>query len=220
MPDRTFLRKTLLSESAVRYGVFENKKNHKKLVYYPCAKNANSSAKLFFAKHLGIENKFYFSEDKIPRYKQTKNETEKKNLINFLPNYSPFTVVDVDFKCCIVRDPIERFVSAYKNRILFHKDKQFKDHTIDMILEKIESGLYENRHFLPQTYFLGDNLDYYTFYSDIKNISYFEKKVNEFFKKKIKFPKIQTGGHQFGVKLNNQQIDKIYSNDFKLIKEK
>ena len=43
-----------------------NKKN-KKLVYCFVKKNANSSAKLFFAKHLGIEHKNFF----IPRINQT-----------------------------------------------------------------------------------------------------------------------------------------------------
>ena len=36
-----------------------NKRN-KKLVYCFVKKNANSSAKLFFAKHLGIEHKIFF----------------------------------------------------------------------------------------------------------------------------------------------------------------
>ena len=205
------------------YGVFENKKNNKKLVFYSCPKNANSSAKLFFAKHLGVENKFVFLSDKIPQYKQTDNDFfGKKNIIHFLPVKQPFVAVDVDYKCCLTRNPVERFVSAYKNRILYHKDKQFKDHTIDMILEKLEKGLYENRHFLPQTYFLGDNLNYYSFYADVKNIKYFEKKVNDFFGKKVKFPEIQIRGKEFVVKLSNKQLNrirKIYFKDFKLLED-
>ena len=48
------------------YGIFENKKTNKKLVYYPCAKNANSSAKLFFIKHADKEDKVYFIDDTVP----------------------------------------------------------------------------------------------------------------------------------------------------------
>ena len=51
----------------------KNKKNGKKLVYYPCPKNAHTSAMLFFVKHLGLESKFVFIGDKIPKYKQKKN---------------------------------------------------------------------------------------------------------------------------------------------------
>ena len=38
------------------------------LVYYPCKKNANSSAKLFFMKHVGFEENVYFIEDEVPRH--------------------------------------------------------------------------------------------------------------------------------------------------------
>ena len=67
------------------YLILTNKVTKKKLVYYPVAKNANSSAKLFLVKHLGLENKFYFIEDKIPRHQHTKKLYEfykKKNKLN------------------------------------------------------------------------------------------------------------------------------------------
>ena len=32
--------------------------------------------------------------------------------------------------------------------------------------KKLESNLFENKHFLPQSYFLGDHLDYFSFYSN------------------------------------------------------
>ena len=67
-----------------KYGIFKNTKG-KTLVYYPCPKNANSSAKLFFLKHLKLENNFVFISDKIPLYKQNNKHFEnKKNLVNFL----------------------------------------------------------------------------------------------------------------------------------------
>ena len=114
----------------------------------------------------------------------------------------------------------KRFISAYKNRILFHRDTQFKDHSIDVILEKLENNNFENKHFLPQTYFLGNDLDYYTFWSTTDNLSIFVEKVNDFFEKKIDFPKIQTGGSNFKINLSSPQIkkiEKIYIKDLKLI---
>ena len=42
------------------YPVFVNKKTNEKLAFYPVKKNANSSAKLFFASHLGLVDKFFF----------------------------------------------------------------------------------------------------------------------------------------------------------------
>ena len=205
------------------YAIFENKTNGKKLVYYPCPKNANTSAKLFFAKHAGIENKFIFLSDKIPQYKQSRDlfQKEKKiNIVSFLPSKQKFKKILADEKCCLIRHPIKRFISAYNNRILYHKDKQFNDHSVDMIIEKLENSLFENKHFLPQTYFLGNDLKYYTIVANTENIYEFEKKVNSFFEKRIKFPKIQTGGNKFNLELNKSQLNKIeniYIQDFNLL---
>ena len=43
-----------------KYAVFTNKTSNKKLIYYPCPKNANTSAKMFFAKHLNVDKDFLF----------------------------------------------------------------------------------------------------------------------------------------------------------------
>jgi len=205
------------------YAIFENKTSGKKLIYYPCPKNANTSAKLFFAKHVGIEDKFIFLSDKIPQYKQSRHmfQKEKKiNIVSFLPSKQEFKKVLADERCCLVRNPIKRFISAYNNRIIYHKDKQFYNHSVDMVIEKLENNLFENTHFLPQTYFLGSDLKYFTIVGNTENIFEFEKKVNSFFDKKIKFPQIQIGGNKFNLNLDKSQLDKIkkiYTRDFNLL---
>ena len=205
------------------YGIFINKRTSKKLAYYPVKKNANSSSKLFFLKHLGLENQFYFIEDDLPRYKHTKEMYDKykgkNNIVGFLPSV-PFKKINVDEKCCIIRDPLKRFVSSYKNRILFHKDKKFFKHNINLILEKLENNLFENEHFLPQSYWLGKDLNYYTIIGKLPNIRSFVDQINKFFQQEHFFPKIQTGGREFQISLNLSQINKlkkIYADDYDLI---
>ena len=206
-----------------KYAVFTNKVTNKKLIYYPCPKNANTSAKMFFAKHLNIDKHYLFLGDEIPQINQKPEQYRgKQNIIGIIPSKQPFKKINVDIKCCIVRDPIKRFISAYKNRILYHRDFQFKDHSIDMILEKLEIDNFENRHFLPQVYFLGEDLNYYTFWSTTEELSFFAEQVNDFFSRKIIFPKIQTGGSDIKIKLTSSQIrkiEKIYEKDFKLIQK-
>ena len=209
----------------ITYAVFQNKKIGKKLVYYPVAKNANSSAKLFFLKHLKIDKNYYFLADKVPEYRlnsdlKYKNLDKKYNLVNFLPSYNPFKKIDVDEKCCIVRNPIKRFISAYKNRILFHKDTSFQNLNIDEIIEKLENNLFDNRHFLPQSYWLGNDLKYFTIVANISNMETFINGVNNFFQNKVEFPHIQTGGTDANINLKTNQIiklKKIYSDDYDLI---
>ena len=214
-----------MSENNSQYAIFTNKNTKRKLVYYPVAKNANSSAKLFLLKHIKADDKFFFLSDKVPEYllkteKKYKDLDWRYNLVNFLPNYNPFSKIDVDEKCCIVRDPIERFISSYKNRILFHKDSGFKNHNIDEIIEKLENNMFENKHFLPQTYWLGNNLKFFTIVANVKNLKSFVDGVNNFFQNKIEFPKIQIGGNEERIKLNQNQIKKlkkIYLSDYELI---
>lgn len=210
----------------LEYAIFTNNNTGGKLVYYPVAKNANSSAKLFFTRHLKIEKNYYFISDEVPEHKLSEekyqNVNNKNNLVNFLPSYTPFKKIDVEERCCIVRDPIDRFLSAYKNRIIYHKDLAFRDLTINEIIEKLENNLYENRHFLPQSYWLGTNLKYFTIISQIKNMKPFIDGVNNFFQKNIKFPKIQTGGSYINIVLNKDQIKKIkkiYSSDYELVRD-
>ena len=209
----------------ITYAIFQNRNKARKLVYYPVAKNANSSAKLFFLKHLKIDKNYYFLSDKVPEYKinedsKYKNLDKKYNLVNFLPSYTPFQKMDVDEKCCIVRDPLKRFISAYKNRILFHKDVNFHNLNINQIIEKMENNSFDNRHFLPQSYWLGSNLKYFTIVSNISNMETFINGVNNFFQNKVDFPRIQTGGTNENIILTNSQITKlkkIYSSDYDLI---
>ena len=209
----------------ITYAVFQNRNTGRKLVYYPVAKNANSSAKLFFLKHLKIDKNYYFLSDKVPEYKvnedsKYKNLDKKYNLVNFLPSYTPFEKIDVDEKCCIIRDPIKRFVSAYKNRVLFHKDFGFRNLNINEIIEKLENNSFDNRHFLPQSYWLGSDLRYFTIVSNVSNMATFINGVNNFFQNKVEFPRIQTGGADENITLTDSQIiklKKIYSSDYALI---
>ena len=209
----------------ITYAIFQNRNTGRKLVYYPVAKNANSSAKLFFLKHLKIDKNYYFLSDKVPEYKinedsKYKNLDKKYNLVNFLPSYTPFEKIDVDEKCCIIRNPIKRFISAYKNRVLFHKDFGFHNLNINEIIEKLENNSFDNRHFLPQSYWLGSDLRYFTIVSNISNMETFINGVNNFFQNKVEFPRIQTGGADENITLTDSQIiklKKIYSSDYALI---
>ncbi len=137
--------------------VFKNKRKET-LVYYPVPKNANTSVISMFSSFLGIENKFEYRED-IPRFKRNESEIilsgGKPSITGFFKNYQKFVPLNVNYKICIIRDPIDRFISAYENRILFHKDRKFHEYTVDKVIYELNKGNFRNRHFLPQTFFLG-----------------------------------------------------------------
>ena len=80
--------------------------------------------------------------------------------------------------------------------------------------------MFENKHFLPQSYWLGKDLKYFTIVSNVKNMKQFIEGINNFFENKIEFPKIQTGGNKNKIELDQNQkkkLKKIYLTDYDLI---
>lgn len=207
------------------YLIFRNSKQET-LVYYNCPKNANSSAKHFFMSHLGVIDQFKFLSDDIPQFKQTRSMyADKPDLINALPSKQPFAEFgrEIDYKICLTREPVSRFLSAYSNRVVWHQDKQFGGLSIDEVLDRLLHGDFSNGHFLPQTYFLGHDLGYYDLACDIKELNKFESFVNNFFNKNAPFPHIQKKAGEVALTLNKQQINlihKIYESDIELLKSK
>ena len=84
--------------------IFKNL-SKQKLIFYPCPKNANISAKLFFLKHLGTSHKVYFSNfpmhDRLNRNKEKIKLHDKIDIITIFPSYIKFKKYNADFKCCI-----------------------------------------------------------------------------------------------------------------------
>ena len=108
----------------------------------------------------------------------------------------------------------------YESNYTYLSFKYFLNHSIDLVIEKLESGLFENKHFLHQNYWLGNNLKYFSIVANTSNIYPFVNGINNFFQKKLIFPKIQTGGKELQISLNSSQINKlkkIYSDDYDLI---
>lgn len=215
-----------------KFLVFENDQNQT-LIYYNCPKNANSSGKLYFAHHLGISHEYTFLSDEIPEYQQIEKIKAgndpykgKKKLVNFMPSKQPFVNFgkEISFKICFTREPISRLVSAYQNRVLWHKDFNFAGLSFDEILERLLEGDFSNAHFRPQTDFLGHDLNYYNLACDVGETGKFEHFVNEFFNnRKVCFPHLQKKGLKSDVELTPERIKKIrkiYESDFELLKIK
>ena len=121
------------------------------------------------------------------------------------------TKLNVNIKICIIRDPLERFISAYENRILFHKDRKFYEYSVDKVLCELNNGNFRNRHFLPQTFFLGENLDYFTHVFKLNQLEQLCKVLEIFFNvDKIKIPHLQTGKNK-KIKLSKYKFEKIHT---------
>lgn len=79
-------------------------------------------------------------------------------------------------KFCIVRDPVERFISAFTNRILFHQKPRIHITITDFIknidtLLELTSFKDAKIHFTTQVQYIGSNPSVYTHIFDIKKLN-------------------------------------------------
>lgn len=140
-------RTDLIISNRSYYARFTNRIG-RNLVFYLCPKNANTSIKSLFVSHLNLGSQFIFLGDHTPKYMlKAEDFHNKNNLVDFMPAKQPFAPLAsdiVDIKACIIRDPLERFISAYSNRILWHKDQVI---SIDQMLEELLASKCSNDHF-------------------------------------------------------------------------
>ena len=69
---------------------------------------------------------------------------------------------------------------------MYHQDKGFFKHSIDLVIEKLENNLIENKHF-TSTYWLGNDLSYFTFIGKTNDLSDFINNINKFLDKILDF---------------------------------
>ena len=115
-------------------------------------------------------------------------------------------------KLAIVRDPIDRFLSVYINRILWHQDNDFQNLSIKGVISNLKKKNFKNLYFLA-TNFLGNNPNYFTKISIMPSIKGITDEICNFFEK-ISLKQIQTN-HGSNPVLREELED--YIDDLKII---
>lgn len=202
------------------------------LLFYDVPKNASTTIKKLFIDHLGLTKDFDFygeqyidnstgdrvdNIDKSKEYKEKKGN--KKDFHDFAQNmafYDPKYNHKYN-RLCVVRDPLERFVSCYNHLALVNKEIDF---TPEEILDQVINDKSCNNHFLPQTVFLGTNDRYYDKIYNVDQISALEKDLNSFFGKEVRAHHFQTSGSsvEFPVEVGaiEEKLREAYKEDYKV----
>jgi len=147
-------------------------------------------------------------------------------IVNMGYYFKQFKEVKSPIKVCMKRDPVSRFLSCYTDKVL--REGIIKV-SIDELLSNwdcLKTGredplkpgsYYLENHFLPQTYYLGSNIDYYDHVFDVSEVGI---KVKKFLEDKLDctLPELHTRKQEKKPELTNDQVAKIkeiYAVDYK-----
>lgn len=131
-----------------------------------------------------------------------------------------FTPSTTDFKICFIRDPIERFESAYRDIVL--KRKVIQDFDVNNFIKNFNKYLTNEsvkHHFQPQTIYIGSDPEYYTQIFNIENLQPFYNFLYTEFEYKAK-GKVwnATQPQKLNINIENLEIlKKYYNSDIEFI---
>ncbi|MEJ0013751.1 MAG: sulfotransferase family 2 domain-containing protein [Bauldia sp.] len=173
------------------------------LVYFPVPKNACTSMRACLFE---IDNGFPYRDMVVNGI--------KVELWSFYGPAGPFTPITSlplgVTKIAIVRDPWQRLISAYRNRVLFYRETKtslMQQHAVDARLPALPNfrafveNLTEYRkipaiehHTNPQVYFLGDDPAYYDRLFRVDQLTDLEDFLSRGAGRKIELPRLRRDG--------------------------
>lgn len=140
------------------------------------------------------------------------------------------------FKFVVVRDPIKRFVSAFRNRVCFHKDLHGMDapsenltpdpslnYFIENLAEYVDRSTKLEMHVMPQCVLFNRRLDLLDAVFPIEEVPKLEGKLSEIIGEPFSFPRQQTGGPEMSLAdLTPASFEKLlsfYAEDYALLSD-
>jgi len=133
--------------------------------------------------------------------------------VNSVNDYtSGYRPIEADISIAVKRDPVKRFLSFYRNRILFHKDIPDVP-SIDALQENYNDYIAEHitikNHGLSQTHYAGRPENY----THVYNMNEFDKiaeLLSGVFKRTITARHLQQGGNNIDIVLTKKQLNWIH----------
>ena len=203
-----------------------------KVAYFPVPKAANTSMK-HLIHGINTGGKFKTRRDEnTGRLHHIHREYKTPKFADITPErYRKF------FKIAIVRDPVERVVSAWRNRVVHHKELEDRKSassigeigipqkpTLSEFVTHLEKYRSINRsisvHTSPLTDFLGESKEYYDLIFDISESHQIEIFFSTLTGEKRALPRKQMGGppaerNELPMELI-QKLERTYENDYRV----
>jgi len=179
-----------------------------------------------------------FQIDKGKLFKNESNQNRARGIHAYFLNnksYHDVSIFDDYFKFTVIRDPIKRFISGYRNRVLFHNallnlveaKHIHKVPTLNEFALNLEFYFRRNleieHHFAPQGFYLNGDLSFLDAIYKIENFADVEKKLSQISKRTLTSVLSQTDGPKIKLgDLNRRAFRKLidfYKSDYELLHE-
>lgn len=193
--------------------------NNNKIAYYHAPKNGSRTVLGWFAitkePELYSKHPEYFHPRKDNVYSPLRSRAgiHKLSRHDFAPNHVP-RVTDTDYVFCIKRDPIKRFISGYRNRVLFHRELGNRPPNIHEFIAKF-SDYNKYRaiqvHFKPQVCFFGKDPSIFTHVFDTSKMHEVKQLIEEAHGLKLPDLQLQQGGNEVTISLTPAEEEWIYN---------
>lgn len=202
--------------------IFTSKDN--KVAYYHAPKNGSRTMlgwlALTFNPNMYEKHPEYFHPRKDNVYSALRSAVGKHPLSqhDFAPNSVPM-VTDTDYTFCIKRDPVKRFISGYRNRVLFHRELGSTP-SISEFIDNFDAYLKYRTirvHFMPQVRFFGKDPSIFDFVFDTENMGEVKEFLETVHSMTLPDLQLQQGGNEVKIKLTRQEeawIRRRYADDY------
>lgn len=205
-----------------------------KVFYASVPKVACTSIKRMFFE---FENGFEFQSYKVNGNHMHIHNAAYKGLLR--EKFPEKRIADYH-RVTLVRDPIQRFLSAFGNRVVHHKELSRKaagpnlkklglkpNPDLDLFIEKFDDYRQAHQsilhHTRPMVDFLGEDPNYYAKIYPLQEIKQFVADMSERLGTELNLGRSQTGGPKIKVdELSEDQIEKLkafYAKDYEIFGE-
>ena len=151
-------------------------------------------------------------------------DNQKKHSLHETTNFTP---TENNKSFLVVREPIRRFISAFRNRVKNHKEHENTQVTINDFISDLDNNINDNgslqHHMKSQSAWIGNDLSLFDFVYDKEDAWHLNQKLKKITNTNYEFERLQIGGPWIELnELSKASLYKLfdyYEEDYNLLKK-